>query len=353
MNAKLQTSRIISTTLHQIDIQNNTTREIQVAGSHSDLEIYLTELLAEIKNKENKRSFEFLRETTEFYSSLLDFQKTNDFSKSKYVASIVKRLLDKEVETDKRYSHLSKTDTGHVKKGSFLQFLYRENNLLHYLGVKIEHHQFLDEEDFKKKIGLSIANKIYKACSVSFTNEGLPTEVFVYDTNTKLSNYWWNDFLELKEKHTDAYNTKTAITNVISKLNSLKKEFPSDHNILRNACIAAFRQTKSIDYIDFIDKTFGEYEPEVQSMKERLPTLMQSLKELPVKKGFDTKFSLVPSEIPFRKSRYELTKEITLSVVDGIEDLDSKVWAENRNGKKLVIIESPSGFVNFTLKDPS
>ncbi|KER62662.1 hypothetical protein HR52_06510 [Aeromonas hydrophila] len=247
---------------------------------------------------------------------------------------------------------MGKDGNGHVKKGSFLQFLYTEDDgSIAYLGVKIEHQSFLDEIDFKKKIGLSIANKIYKACRVNFDHKNIPDKVFVYDTNAKPSTYWWHDFLELKELRNDAHNTTVASTEVIRVINRIKKDYPTDYTILRNSIVSSFKQNKGFNYYDFLNDTIEDYEPEDSALKAKMPDIVKTLMDLPAKKQFDTQFSLVPSAVPFRRAKYNLSKEISLTIEDGIENLNEKIWSERTaSGKELVIIDSPDGFKKFTLK---
>lgn len=309
-------------------------------------------MLREVNDKPQKRQYEFHRETTEFYTSLASFIEDQDLEVNSSAASLASRLLDKEVDTDERYGHLGSAGYGHVKKGSFLQFLYRDEQDISYLGVKIEHQIFLDEDDFRKKIGLAIANKIYKACKVSFNENGLPYNVFIYDTNTKPTVYWWKYFLELKEVRDDALNTKTASKEVIRVVNRLKAKHPTDYTILRNATIAAFKQQGEMKYDEFVDNTFLNYVTEDEELKGKLPNIVKSLRELPDKKKFDSKFSLVPSEVPFNRSKVSLSKEITISMDEGIENLNEKVWSEkSSSGQKLVVINSPDGFDYFKLKE--
>ena len=78
--------------------------------------------------------------------------------------------------------------------------MYREGGVVHYLGVKVEHQLFLDEVDFKRKIGLGESQKIYKACKVSFDAAGTIGSALVFDTNSRPSTYWWREFWELTEQ---------------------------------------------------------------------------------------------------------------------------------------------------------
>lgn len=345
------TNRIVSAVLHHIDVNSKSTKLILITGQQLDLEGYLTDLLHEVKTKQQKREYEFSRETTEFFIALQSYHHHQDLQLNTVSSNLADRLLEKEIATDIRYGHLGADGNGHVKKGSFLQFLYKEDGKISYLGVKIEHQTFLDEVDLKKKIGLSIANKVYKACRVDFDSNHSPCEVFVYDTNTKPSAYWWHDFLELRELRNDALNTTTASTEVLRVINKIKKDFPADHTILRNSIISAFKQNAAFNYYDFLTNSIENYEPEVAALKDKLPELINTLKTLPDKKKFDTQFTLVPSSVPFRKTKFNLSKEISLTIEDGIENINDKIWSEKTAcGKELVVIESSDGFKRFTQK---
>lgn len=343
--------RIVSTVLHQIDVENSVCNHVPISNDYADLETYLSDLLREINEKPQKRAFEFLRETTEFFTTLKSFHAEQDLANNKHATDIAKRLLDKEVDTDSRYGHLGSPEKGLVKKGSFLQFLYRSDNEISYLGVKIEHQSFIDENDFRKKIGLSIANKIYKACKVSFDASGMPHNVLVFDTNSKPSSYWWKEFLELKQVRDDGVNTKKACEAVIKVVNEIKNDYPVDYTILRNASIAAFKQQGEMKFDEFLTNTFLHYEPENKQLASKLPALVAKLTELPEKKQFDSRFTLVPSEVSYKQTKVKLSHEIALSYEEGIADLDQKIWAEQtESGKQLVVIHAPDAFHRFKLK---
>lgn len=349
---KVKVKRIISSVLYHIDVDSKEHGKIIIEDEENDLEGYLSDLLVEVNADTQKRAYQFNRETTEFYQALNSYHQVQDLFTSTVAENLAKRLLEKEIDTDNRVGHLSPKGTGHVKKGSFLQFLYREEGSISYLGVKIEHQTFLDEIDFKKRIGLSIANKIYKACKTTFDIDGMPIEVFVYDKNKKPSVYWWKDFLELKEIRDDALNTKSASGEVIKYLNRLKKDYPTDYTILRNATISAFKQQGAMKFDDFISNTFQNYEPENPDLKEKIKKDLPKLRELPENKKFDSSFNLVPSAVPYKKSNIRLSKEITISYDEGIENLEDKIWSEiTPDGKKLVVVNSPEGYEMFKSKD--
>lgn len=344
--------RIISTALHQVDVDGRELKQINISNQDTDLEVYLSDLLYEISGKSQKRSYEFHRDTTEFNVTLCSYYDNSDLSKNENSTNLANRLLEKEIDADNRYGHLGSAGKGHVKKGSFLQFIYKDGGGISYLGVKIEHQTFIDEKDFKKKIGLAVANKMYKACKVSFSKTGSPSDVFVYDTNAKPSVYWWKDFLELREARGDALNTKRASSEVIKEINKIKKYHLADYTILRNSAVAAFKQKGQMKYDEFLENTFLNYDPVDPELNSRLQNMIERLRSLPERKGFDTQFTLVPAEVPFRSLKVSLSREISLSIAEGVENLDDKIWSEKTaSGKKLVVIESPSGFNRFKLKE--
>jgi len=345
-----QPQRIISSTLHQIDVDNRKVEHIVLTDT-SDLESYLDSILKGIQKKPPKRAYETRRETSVFFTSLKAYISEKDFSKSNTHNILADQLLEEELEADRKYGHLGTAEEGHVKRGSFLQILYREGGTVTYLGLKIEHQFFLDEKDFKRKIGLAESNKVFKACKVSFDTSDHPFDFFVFDTN-KSTKYWWYYFLGLKVIRDDAENTRLACNEVIKVVNTIKKDFPADYTNLRNSVVVSFRQDSEMKYDEFLSNTFGSYEPEDSNLKEKLPKIIERLQKLPESKDFDTQFKLVPSAVPFRRSKVDLTKEIALTYSDGIVNLDDKIWAEkSADGRKLVVIDSPEGFKRFTEKN--
>jgi L-rhamnose mutarotase len=349
--AVLDRNSVTSTCLHHIDIGANSSAEFPADLNNRELEVYLETLLREIGEKEQKRSFLFPLQDTDFKKVALAIAKSSDLQKEAVGSFLAERLLAVEVKTSQKYSHLSKKDDTHVKIGSFLQFTYSEKGCLRYLGAKVEHQVILDQVDFKKKAGLGLTDKIYKAVSVEYSPDGTPVDVYIYDSKSKLTRYWWADFLEVQEKNTDTFNTQKASQEIISKLATLKKNFPQDHTVLRNATVAAFKQKGTMDYSVFLDKTIRNYESDNPEFKKAKEALIKKLEVLPAKKGFDTLFVLVPEAVPFRKTTYKLNNDMFLTIKDGTENLEQKVWAEiTKDGRELLVIET-SEARNFKRKE--
>ncbi|WP_293626577.1 nucleoid-associated protein [Salinisphaera sp.] len=273
----LPTGRILSTTLHHIDIGGQVCERVAIPGEADDLEQYLSELLGEIGNKPQKREYALAAQTTEFARALRVFYEEPDLSMCDEAEGLAGRLLRIEITTDNKFGHLNPEGTGHVKKGSFLQFIYKDGHSIQYLGVKIEHQSFIDEEDFRRKIGLGETQKVYKACKVGFDKDGQVFDVLIFDTNSKPSTYWWRDFWELTELRTDEHNTKTAIKAVTKTLAPLKKVSRADYTLLRNASVAAFKKEGRMNFDEFVTEVFSTYSAETEQSEKKIKEITKKL----------------------------------------------------------------------------
>jgi len=340
---------LLSTTLHHLDLNNSTCIAATIPSGNSDLSIYLDELLHEISGKPQHRAYQLSSSTTEFATSLNGFYQAQGLSPNGAEA-LAARLLRIELQTDSKYGHLNPLGT-HIRKGSFLQYMYRENSLFFYLGVKVEHHAYIDETDLRKRIGLGQTQKIFKACRVTFDVHGAPQETLVFDTNARPSVYWWREFWELQELRSDQHNTETAIRAVIKCLNPIKKTAPSDYTHLRNAAITAFKQTGTLDFPFFVDSIFTNYQPIEQSLVQTLPKIVQKIKELPKNNKFDAQFTLAPAAVPFKRMNIAVSEEISLSYNEDLANLEDKIWAsKTKDGQDVVVIRATEAADRFKFK---
>ncbi|MDP2164902.1 MAG: hypothetical protein Q8S32_18500 [Burkholderiaceae bacterium] len=341
---------LLSTTLHHLDLNNSTCTMATISSDNSDLGAYLDELLHEISIKPQHRGYQLSSSTTEFATSLDKFYQTQGLAKTGAEA-LAARLLRIEIQTDAKYGHLNPTGT-HIRKGSFLQYMYQENSQCHYLGVKVDHHAFLDEKDLRKRIGLGQTQKLFKACRVVFDVNGAPQETLVFDTNVRPSVYWWREFWELKELRSDQHNTEAAIRGVIKCLNPIKKLAPTDYTHLRNAAITAFKQTGSLDFPAFVNSVFTNYQPVEPLLVQSLPKIVQKIKELPTVNKFDAQFTLAPSAVPFRRMNVAVSEEISLSYNEDVANIDEKIWSsKTRDGRDVIVIRATEAADRFKFRD--
>lgn len=342
-------SKLLGTAVHHLDIDNKKCAEVEIPAK-SDLQGYLDALLAEITAKPQSRAYMLASSTTEFAVSLAQFHAARVLVPAAATA-LAQRLLRTEITTDERYGHLAAAGTTHIKRGTFLQFLYQSGAALGYLAVKVEHQSIVDETDFKRRVGLGDSQKIYKACRIDLDPEGTPRQALVFDTNAKPSVYWWDTVWELQPVRSDEVNTKEAITYVVHALQKLKKTAPVDYTILRNATVAAFRQKGAMDFDNFVTETFGDYEPVAAEMVDGLPKLVEKLRELPAKKKFDSHFTLAPAAVPYNKIKVQLNAGITLSYDEGLAHLSDRIWAsKTQDGKEVVVVDAPGAANQFPFK---
>jgi len=337
---------VISNVLHHIDAGKGTCKEVVIEVEAKALQNYLKDLLAEIQQRPQKREFVMSSKTTEFATALSGFFASRSLvaggAASSSATSLAARLLRVEQATEKKYGHLKKKADGTlINKGSFLQFVFEDEGVLHYLGVKVEHQFFLDESDFSRRAGIGESHKIYKACRVSFDSAGDFSSALVFDTNASPSAYWWDDFWELIEVRTDSYNTSIAVQSVVNALGPLKKIAASDYTVLRNAVVAAFKRDGEMDFSSFVSSVIECYELSDKSTISKFKEIVEKIKELPALKNFDTQFTLVPSSVSFKRLTLSLTGEISVTFDEDMPNIDDKIWSSSTtDGKGVVVVEA-------------
>ncbi|WP_288097724.1 hypothetical protein [Pseudomonas sp.] len=117
-------AKILSTSLHHLDIEAQTCNSVAIPVDKADLESYLSALLLEIHGRPQNRLYALASQTTEFATSLNAFFGRQDLVAAPETQTLAGRLLRIEVNTEERYGHLDKSGKGLLNKGSFLQFLY-------------------------------------------------------------------------------------------------------------------------------------------------------------------------------------------------------------------------------------
>lgn len=350
-NPDVKEIKIKSLSLYQIDASAGEARNIEITGDLTDLNGYLKNLLKEIDSQEHKRSYKVKRETTEFAVALQDFVVKDNLCELKS-KGLAQKLLHEEMRVEKEYKNLNakKKRDSIVNKGSYLQFLYVVNERTCYLGVKIEHKIFLDENDFKIKSGLPETSKVYKACRVIYSDSDFE-EIYVYDKNTEPSVYWWDGFLELEVLRNDELNTRRAAQAIMRVLDAkVKKLHPEEYTQIRNAAIVALKQNKQINYNDLVDDLLSTAVFEDTKFNAKIPEIISALKKAPAdpKDGFDLQFQGSPGAVQYRQRKVGMGRNIFLTYPEEIENLNSFIWARTEeNGDKVVVVKSEEGYEHF------
>lgn len=333
--------QILSSVMHHIDLSRQAVQKVSISATSADLQGYLEKLLAEIQGQPNKRAYSHSSNASEFATCLTNFTANLVLPTNNHADLLAERLMREEVESIARHPNLNP-----IAKGSFLQFTYQDGTFTRYLGVKIEHTTYIDIDDLIRKAGLADDRKLYKAVSVDLASINLP-DIHVFDTNGSPAAYWWKNFLELHVQRNDSENTKTAIEAVIKTIGLLKNDYPSDHSLLRNAAIAAFKKKTVMRFDDFVNDLLTNYDPIDPQASTKLSIVEQKLRQLPSIKKFDSQFDVDPSVVPYRKRKLILSPEISLSIEEGIDNMEDKIWASKTiDGRNILVIqtENVSGF---------
>ncbi|QEE24812.1 hypothetical protein CS053_10110 [Rhodanobacter glycinis] len=346
--------KIFSSTLHHIVLEGTSPSctAVDTSAKHAALETYLDQLRQEIEARPQSRAYQLVSTTTEFATCLQATSKALDLTVNGLHDVLANRLFRTEVDAEEKYQNLRRKEHGnHLKKGSFVQILYADGADITYLGIKVEHERFLDEVNFTFRTGLGEEHKIYKACKVTVKADGTIGSVLVFDTNATPAVYWWKQMWELSPLRSDAFNTERAIKAVVKALAPIKKLSSSDYTLLRNTTIAAFKQSTPMRFDDFVTRTFANYEPLHEPLREKLPELTTKLRALPETKGFDGDFTPVPSAVPFHRVKVDVGNGVEISYDEGMSGLSSKIWASRmRDGRPVLVLDAPDAAKKFPEK---
>jgi len=328
--------------IFKIDIQQSEVENIDKDKFPADLDIYLKGLIKLMISGESGRTFNFDRDTTEVRGQLGEIIKGKDFALISTV--IAKRLLIVERRTQQKIAHLGKE----IQKGIVVQALVTDNEINKFIICKAEHNDFLDEVKFTLSRGLPIKKKIFKGFACSMNSDQTLSNNLVYDKY--LTNYWWNDFLELTKVHSDEDNTINAF-DAIDKgvLVKLRTKYPQDYMHLSNSNIHYFRGNESFDMNDYVSNMFDNYLPFDDKLD--IEKLKSDVRQLPKKsrKQFDEQFLIVKKQIKKRFIKnIALTPQIDLHFKEEIPDLENVVTAEiDDDGTKYVKVKSEQGYKYF------
>lgn len=285
----------------------------------------------------SKRMFYFRSETTQVRQAI-NLMISEQFDQGSKINA--ERLLEIEkIAQEKMNLNVE------IQKGSLFQTIFRENDTIKIIICKADHSEYLDEADFVLHKGLPWKKKVFKSIMIELAASSSVIEsISVYDTNSSMSKYWWQDYLELTEKYTDSENTKRALHSIDNKIfKPLEKKHPADYVTLRNSMVGYFRRKEEFDVNDFVENILEGYQPFDEELS--IDTLKTKVLEMPmreVKREFDYRFYIDRAAINKRtlKTTVELNQGIEL-VLEGVESLNSLVKPDvDDEGNKYVKIRT-------------
>lgn len=311
---------------------------------------YTAELINHIRNNTTIREYKTHSASDEVISAILSICANfdNDIVVSNKMDAIATRLLWKEIDAQDQIQGTNTT----VQKGSLIQALLfdEENGGYTYLLAKVEHTEWVNDEDFTFKTGFSTDKKtLWKSCLFELSD--LTADIFYAKlySNTR-AQYWSKGFLELDEVNTDEKNTQSAFQAIEATLGRGFKGITSpDHTILRNSFISYFKKHDFIDYPVMVNSIMEGYQvidtnltpDEILKMSERIDNIRVRMLEQPTKKGFDSQFHSIGSVINAKIRRtYPLNVGIELKVSRDIDDLKQTISAFEEDGVQYIRIRT-------------
>lgn len=333
---------IVYRKIYVIDYENKKILKRDIPAEFND---YIVQLFAYINNNKSVRMFKTQAHRTEVVGNILEILKCGVDLKDNvdvYFDDIAQRLLRCEIETQAYITRMGIN----IKKGSLVQALIQDETSgdYSYLLAKVEHTNFVDDNDFTFKTGFSSEqDKIWKTTLFDLViDDGnfFIDEVKVHlDTSAK---YWHKDFLELEELLNDERNTVLAFKSIESVLlRSVKVIAPSDYTVLRNNTIGWLRREQQIDYDEMIESIFGKYHPE-ELESTHLEKIKRRLLQLPDDKKFDRQFDAVPKAISAKiKKLYRVNQGIDIKISDFIGEIKDVIKShEDSEGIRYISIRT-------------
>lgn len=322
------------TTMHHIDLltQSVNFKEIQAR----DAQRYIADLTDEVLLNPNKKHFSIKRDGTEVVR-IVKLSFINKSIPDGERDSIAKRLLDIETETQEKIRKLGKS----IRKGSLIQSLFNDKEFTYFIIAKIDSNRFLDEDDLVSREGLIFENKSLKTCVFKFNKQNEVEEVIVSDNNTRISDYWFNLFLELVPMTTDEENTKNSFTILSNSLKvSLAEKYPADYILCRNNLLSYYRTQPTFRLKDVVEYLFDNYNAVAEDLN--IDKLKGKFARSYFNRFKDTEFSIESKAI--NKKKWQETKTVNPFVditLNGSSDqIKNNISAEEIDGEKFIKIKS-------------
>ncbi|MDX6445141.1 MAG: hypothetical protein QOH71_2215 [Blastocatellia bacterium] len=326
--------------LYPIDLTQSSAQRIEVPKTAGIID-YAQNLIGTLLKDETNRIFKFGL-TSGMRSSI------DDLARGDYKASpqtIADRLLSTEKTTQKQYQQITT-----LLKGSLLQACFTTNRQKYVLITKVDHHAFLDEADLTKHVGMPYQEdvlRVLKACLVAVASDGSFERATIYDTNLRIAEYWWKDFLQLQEERTDEHNTQSAFYAFEHLLaTQVKPKSKADYTSLRNDLVSHFRTRKAFSHKRLVKTILGNYAPSVDTID--VAALTAKADELPEKKNFDQQFNIQKGVNEGKyKNVIELGPNLQLLMKANVPDLNTVIQPFNDKGVKGIKIITEIGWEHF------
>lgn len=331
---------IIYHKLYKIDIETQDA-SIQEFDENDNVEQYIYDLLNGISESEGDREYLFEEGSITMKTYLTNIVQDRD--RDSTCQDIATRLLKEESKAQKRIERLKKR----IQRGMLIiSYVKIDDTDFKIILSKADYNEFIEEVTGKKRSGLPLEQKIFKSFVGNIsTDEDEFNKLVTFDSNTKKTVYWTNNFLELVEIRDDEKNTLTAFNAIKRKiLNPIRKKHKADYLLLWNATVAYFRREGDFDLDHYRDEIIGNYQPIDENFKTE--PLKSKIDKLPQDFNFDRKFTNAPKAVKAGfKNTIKLSDEIDLILKHDVPNPKRTFIAyEGPGGEKYIAIKSEKGY---------
>lgn len=242
--------------------------------------------------------------------------------------------------------------TGREIQKGLLIFLYAEDEGQRKLIItKSEDIVIIENGTGNLRNGVPKKKRVFKSFVVDVISDANGNDDYVnpviYDSMTTQSQYWWQDFLLLKEHLKDDQNTTRALQTINAKiLNYAKKKSAADYSILCNIVYSTFNTAGEYDNDAFTNDVIGNYRP--VSTEIDVEELKRRAENMPSAGNFDSKFQKdVNAARSYKKETVELTDNIDLVLKAPTAQTLNDIRAYKSGGVKYIIIQTDKGYDRF------
>jgi hypothetical protein len=325
--------------IHHLNLSDQKLMKPTTPTEDSDIETFGKDVLKGVFNSTRGQAYKFASDTEELPTLVTGMMNGGWAVSSEKIAN---RLLRSEISRQDELGSFVE-----VKKGSLLQLKVKTDNSRFIIFTKVDHSKYMDEHDSKIHFGLPFEKRVQKTCVLQFDEGSTPSSISIYDSNKKISKYWWKDFLCCESLRSPEHNTKAAFDSIDGLLKrNLKQQSKADYTYLRNSIITHFRSNESIAYDDFVEDVIRSYVPINNNIK--INEIADKIKELPINKGFDTQFEVDNRSIKARIKRVVvLAENFELNIKGDIPDLNTLVDTGEDDEGRYLKIYSEEGYSEF------
>ncbi|MFZ7973193.1 hypothetical protein ACO1GZ_07220 [Fusobacterium watanabei] len=316
---------------HNILISEEKVQEKEI--DNDEAREFFNKVINEILIKESKKAYKTVSLTTEVISIIQRGFKDSELQ------NIPKRLLKCEIEAQKQIDKLGIK----VKKGCLLQSYIKKEEKYYFIITKIEASDGLDIDDLKIRNILPNTKQVLKNALFELNEEGGFENIFLSDTNSDISKYWYKDFLELEEMTTDERNTSETFKIIMTEIKKgLKKEAPADYIFCRNQCIGYFKTKENFDLDVAMSEIFLSYTFDNEEIEKEKRKIVEKICKKIDDSNLDTQFILKKEVIKDRKTKFRevLNQGISIEIEGHLNDIKNNIHSQEQDGEKYIIIKA-------------